>query len=38
MDITKKHNIEIYKDEQHGMFFGDIHVAHLYIFMCYAFW
>jgi hypothetical protein len=38
-DITKKHNTEIYKDEQHGaMFFGDVHVAHLYIFLCYVVW
>jgi hypothetical protein len=20
------------------MFFGDVHVAHLYIFLCYVFW
>jgi uncharacterized membrane protein len=35
MDITKKHNTEIYKDEQHRphMFFGDVHVAHL-IYFC----
>jgi hypothetical protein len=41
MDITKQHNTEINKDEQHGcvMFFGDVgHVAHLYIFLCYVFW
>jgi hypothetical protein len=49
MDITKKHNTEIYKDEQHGhhllifiyfcfMFSGDVgHVAHLYIFLCNVF-
>jgi hypothetical protein len=34
MDITKKHSTEIYKDE----LFGDVHVAHLYIFLCYVFW
>jgi hypothetical protein len=48
MDITNKHNTEIYKDEQHGrllifiyfcaMFIGDVHVVHLYIFLCYVFW
>jgi hypothetical protein len=36
MDITKKHNTEIYKDEQHGH--HQTHVAHLYIFLCYVFW
>jgi hypothetical protein len=60
MDITKKHNTEIYKDEHPccsslyisvlcvlvmsmllifiyfcAMLFGDVHVAHLYIFLCY---
>jgi hypothetical protein len=45
MDITNKYNTEIYKDEEHGhhqttcaMFFGDVHVAHLYIFLCYVVW
>jgi flagellar basal body L-ring protein FlgH len=37
MDITKKHSTEIYKDER-VLFLGDVHVAHLYIFLCFVFW
>jgi hypothetical protein len=42
-DITKKHNTEIYNEPCCSfiyfcvIFFGDVHVAHLYIFLCYVF-
>jgi hypothetical protein len=38
MEITKKNNKEINSIYFCVMFFGDLHVARLYIFLCYVFW